>query len=125
MAIEFDELSNRVIKCALEVHSQLGPGLLEVTYEQCLAYEMRAAEIPFELQKPLPVRYKSVLLDCGHRLDVVVANQLIVELKSVDALLPLHEAQLLTYLKLSGIHIGLLINFNTPHLRDGIKRRVL
>jgi len=125
MAIEFDELSNRVIKCALEVHTQLGPGLLESTYEQCLAHELMLADIPFELQKPVPVRYKGVLLDCGYRLDIVVAERLVVEIKSVEALLPVHEAQLLTYLKLSGIHVGLLINFNMAHLRDGIKRRVV
>jgi GxxExxY protein len=123
--IEFDPLSNRVIGRALEVHSQLGPGLLESAYTQCLAHELRLAEIPFELEFPVPVPYKGIQLDCGYRLDLLVDHQLIVELKSVDALLPIHEAQLLTYLKLAHAHVGLLINFNTVHLRDGIKRLVL
>ena len=123
--IEFDPLSNRVIGCAGEVHSALGPGLLESAYQQCLAHEFTTAGIPFELERPLPVAYKGIHLDCGYRLDFVIDQRLVLELKSVDALLPIHEAQLLTYLKLSGIHVGLLINFNTPHLRDGIKRMVL
>jgi GxxExxY protein len=123
--IEFDPLSSRGIACALEVHTALGPGLLESAYEQCLAHELTVTGIPFELQHPLPVTYKGVHLDCGYRLDFVIDQQLVLELKSVDALLPIHEAQLLTYLKLSGIHVGLLMNFNTIHLRDGIKRMVL
>jgi GxxExxY protein len=122
--VEFDPLSNRVIACALEVHSALGPGLLESAYEQCLAHELRSAGIPFELQQPMPVPYKGILLDCGYRLDFVLDGQLIIELKSVETLLPIHEAQLLTYLKLSKIRVGLLMNFNTVHLRDGIKRMV-
>jgi GxxExxY protein len=122
---EFDGLSQQVIGCALEVHTQLGPGLLESAYEQCLAHELRSAGLNFELQRPLPVAYKGVLLDCGYRLDIVVEDRLIAELKSVDALLPIHEAQLLTYLKLARIPVGLLINFNVVHLRDGIRRKVL
>ena len=94
---EFDELSQQVIGCALEVHTQLGPGLLESAYEQCLAHELRSAGLAFELQRPLPVPYKGILLDCGYRLDLVVESRLIVELKSIDELLPIHEAQLLTY----------------------------
>ena len=123
--MEFDALSNRVIGCALEVHRNLGPGLLESTYEQCLAHEFRMADMPFKLQYPLPVEYKGVKLDCGYRIDLLVDASLIVELKSVDRLLPIHQAQLLTYMKLSGISIGLLINFNVEYLKQGIKRMVL
>ena len=122
---EFDELSHRVIGCALEVHRLLGPGLLESTYEQCLAHELRQAGIPFRLQAPLPVEYKGVHLDCGYRVDLLVDDRLILELKAVDRLAPIHEAQLLTYLKLAGIKTGLLINFNVKRLKDGIKRMVL
>ena len=123
--MEFDALSNRVIGCALEVHRNLGPGLLESTYEQCLAHEFRMADMPFKLQYPLPVEYKGMKLDCGYRIDLLVDDSLIVELKSVDRLLPIHQAQLLTYMKLSGISIGLLINFNVEYLKQGIKRMVL
>jgi len=123
--IKFDELSKRVIRCALEVHRVLGPGLLESTYEQCLAYELSLLKIPFKLQYPLPVNYKEIKLDCGYRIDLLVDDRLIVELKSVEKLLPIHQAQLLTYMKLSGISIGLLINFNVRFLKHGIKRMVL
>ena len=123
--MEFDELSNKVIGCALEVHRNLGPGLLESTYEQCLAYEMKVAGMAFKLQHPLPVEYKNIKLDCGYRIDMLVDNSIIIELKSVDKILPIHQAQLLTYMKLAGISIGLLINFNVNYLKDGIKRMVL
>ena len=123
--MEFDELSNKVIGCALEVHRNLGPGLLESTYEQCLAHEMKVADMRFKLQHPLPVEYKGIKLDCGYRIDLLVDDSIIVELKSVDKILPIHQAQLLTYMKLSGISIGLLINFNVKYLKDGIKRMVL
>jgi GxxExxY protein len=123
--VEFDKLSNRVIGCAIEVHKNLGPGLLESTYRRCLAYELSQAGIAFETESPLPVDYKGVKLDCGYRLDLVVDGKLIVELKSVDELLPVHKAQLLTYLKLSGIEVGLLINFNVRYLRNGIQRLVM
>ena len=123
--MEFDALSNKVIGCAIEVHRNLGPGLLESTYEQCLAHELKIAEIPFKLQFPLPVEYKGIKLDCGYRIDLFVDNSLIVELKSVDNVLPIHQAQLLTYMKLSGIKIGLLMNFNVQYLKSGIKRMVL
>ncbi len=123
--MKFDELSNQVIGCALEVHRNLGPGLLESTYEQCLAYELRTASIPFKLQHPLPVEYKSINLDCGYRIDVLVDDTIILELKSVDKILPIHQAQLLTYMKLANISTGLLINFNVKYLKDGIKRMVL
>jgi len=123
--MKFDQLSNQVIGCALEVHRNLGPGLLESTYEQCLAYELNTAGIPFKLQYPFPVEYKSIKLDCGYRIDVLVDDTIILELKSVDKILPIHQAQLLTYMKLAGISIGLLINFNVNYLKDGIKRMVL
>lgn len=123
--MEFDELSNKVIGCAIEVHRNLGPGLLESTYEQCLAHELKIEGMPFKLQYPLPVEYKGIKLDCGYRIDLLVDNSLIVELKSVDNVLPIHQAQLLTYMKLSGIKIGLLMNFNAKYMKNGIKRMVL
>jgi len=123
--LEFDALSNRVIGCAIEVHRHLGPGLLESAYEQCLAHELKVADIPFRLQHAVPVEYKGVHLDCGYRIDVLVDDKIIVEVKSVDALAAVHQAQLLTYMKLAGIPIGLLINFNVRVLKDGIKRMVL
>lgn len=123
--MKFDELSNRVIGSALRVHRELGPGLLESTYEQCLCYELANAGIQFERQKELPVRYQGNDIDCGYRVDLLVDNRLIIELKSVDQLLRIHEAQLLTYMKLSCIQVGLLINFNSVLLREGIKRFVL
>ncbi len=122
---ERDPLTDRVIGLAIEVHRGLGPGLLESAYEECLCYELSQNEIQFRRQVPLPVRYKSVNLDCGYRMDIVVQEELVLELKTVERLLPVHEAQLLTYLKLSGIHTGLLLNFNTSVLKDGIRRLVL
>jgi GxxExxY protein len=122
--MKFDELSNKVIGCALKVHRELGPGLLESTYEQCLCYELSQVGINFERQKELPVKYQNVMIDCGYRIDLLVEGKLIVELKSVDTLQRIHEAQLLTYMKLAQIGIGLLINFNSVLLRDGIKRLV-
>jgi GxxExxY protein len=123
--LKFDKLSSLVIGCAIEVHKNLGPGLLESTYEQCLAYEIKSSNIPLKLQHPLPVEYKGIKLDCGFRIDMLVDNKIIVELKSVDAILPIHQAQLLTYMKLSGIRIGLLMNFNVKYMKTGIKRMVL
>ena len=123
--MEFDALSNQVIGCAIRVHHELGPGLLESTYEQCLGYELGLAGIEFKLQLPLPVRYKGLLLDCGYRIDVLVQDMLILELKSVEAILAVHQAQVLTYMKLSGIKTGLLVNFNVAQLKSGIKRFVL
>ncbi|MCG7991868.1 MAG: GxxExxY protein [Candidatus Thiodiazotropha lotti] len=123
--MEFDELSNRVIGCALEVHRELGPGLLESTYEQCFAHELKLNSIRFKLQHPQPVNYKGVRLDCGYRADILIEDKLIIELKSVDAIKGIHEAQLLTYMKLAGFRTGLLMNFNVKKLKDGIKRLVL
>ena len=123
--MEFDSLSNRVIGCAIAVHRELGPGLLESAYERCLAYELGLEGIHFLVQHPLPVKYRGIELDCGYRLDLLVEGSLIVELKSVEEVTGLHEAQLLTYLKLSGLALGLLINFNVPRLKHGIRRFVL
>ena len=123
--MEFDELSNRVIGCAIEVHRNLGSGLLESTYEQCLAHELAKAGIPFALQVPVPVQYKGLSLDCGYRIDLLVNGAPIVGLKGVKKLLPIHEEQLLTYMKLARIRIGLLTNFNVKYLKSGIKRMVL
>jgi GxxExxY protein len=117
-----DLLTEKIIGFAIEVHRHLGPGLLESAYEECLCYELSQAGFLLARQVPLPVVYKSVRLDCGYRLDVVVENRVIVELKSVDRLMPIHEAQVITYLKLSGIPTGLLLNFNTAVLREGIRR---
>ena len=123
--MKFDDLSYAVIGCALEVHKLLGPGLLESTYEQCLAHELTMNGILFKLQQPLPVIYKDIKLDCGYRIDLLIENKLIVELKSVEAVKAIHEAQLLTYMKLANISIGLMINFNVQNLKEGIKRYVL
>lgn len=122
--MEINQLTERVIGACIEIHKTLGPGLLESAYEECLCHQLNLAGTHFERQRLLPVAYKGVQLDCGYRLDVVVENKLIVELKSVEALAPIHDAQLLTYLKLSGLTVGLLINFNVPVLRRGIKRIV-
>ena len=116
------ELTEKVIGCAIEVHRLLGPGLLESTYQQCLAHELMLNAIPFRLEAPLPVDYKGAKLDCGYRLDMVVDEQLIVELKAVDQITGLHQAQLMTYMKLSKVSLGLLINFNVTRLVDGVKR---
>jgi GxxExxY protein len=123
--MEFDELSRSVIGCAIEVHRTLGPGLLESTYRQCLAYELSHAQIPFQTEMPLSVRYKNVLLDCGYRIDLLVGGDLIVEVKSVETLLPIHQAQILTYMRLARIPIGLLINFNVTKSRAGLSNSSL
>jgi GxxExxY protein len=119
---EHDPLTEKIIGFAIEVHRQLGPGLLESAYEECLCFEFEHAAIPFRRQVALPIVYKSVRLDCGYRLDVVVDDRVVVELKTVERLMPVHEAQMLTYLKLSGIATGLLINFNSAVLKDGLRR---
>jgi len=121
---EKDPLTGKIIECAIEVHRELGPGLLETAYEKCLCYELQKSGFAVESRIDMPVVYKEVELDCGYRLDVVVNREVILELKTVDKLLPIHEAQLLTYLKLAEIRRGLLLNFNVPCLKDGIKRMV-
>ncbi len=120
-----DELTDSIIGAAISVHRELGPGLLESTYESCLAYELGKKGFAVEKQKSLPVQYKEVALDCGYRIDLLVEGRIIIELKTVDKLLPIHQAQLITYLKLSDCHIGLLINFNELRVKDGIRRFVV
>ena len=122
---QFTELSNKVIGCAIEVHRHLGPGLLESTYQQCLAHELGLNGIDLSVESPLPVVYKDITLDCGYRIDLFVENEIILELKSVEKLLPIHEAQLLTYLKLAHVKQGFLINFNVTQLKEGLKSYVL
>ncbi len=123
-APRINEITRTIIGAAMKVHSALGPGLLESAYEACLLFELHDAGLKAESQVLLPVVYKEVKIDLGYRLDLVVEDSVIVELKSVDAINPVHEAQLLSYLKLSQKHVGLIINFNVVHLKDGIKRLV-
>ena len=124
-ATENDPLTQKVIGFAIEVHRQLGPGLLESAYEECLCYELKQAAVAHKRQVALPVIYKSVRLDCGYRMDIVIEDKVVLELKTVERLMPVHEAQLLTYLKLSRIPVGLLVNFSSAVLRDGLRRLVL
>lgn len=119
-----NEITRSIIGAAMKVHSALGPGLLESAYQACLLFELHGAGLKAEAQVPLPVIYRQVKLDLGYRLDLLVEDSVIVELKSVEAIEPVHKAQLLSYLKLSGKHVGLIINFNVVHLKDGIKRLV-
>ena len=116
------ELTERVICCAIEVHRTLGPGLLESSYQQCLAHELEVQEIPFASEVDLPIDYKGIKLNCGYRLDLMVDGRLIVELKAVDEVSGLHQAQLMTYMKLAKVSLGLLINFNVSRLVDGVRR---
>ena len=120
-----NELTELVIGCAIEVHRALGPGLLESAYEICLCRELTLRGIPFERQVAIPVQYKGVKLDCGYRADLIVDGKILVEVKAVDQLAPIHEAQLLSYLKLTGLKVGFLINFNERVLTHGIRRKVL
>ena len=122
---ESEAAAREVVDAALAVHRALGPGLLESVYETCLCRELSKRGIPFERQRSLPIAYDGLRFEAGLRLDLVVSDQVVVEIKAVEGLVPIHEAQLLTYLKLSGYRIGLLLNFNTVLLKDGIKRRVL
>ena len=119
---DINDLTGEVIGAAIEVHKALGPGLLESAYEECLCHELKLRGIEFERQVDLPIEYKGTKLDCAYRMDIVADDQLIVELKSCESLQPIHQAQLLTYLKLTGLKVGLLINFNVPILKEGIKR---
>ena len=123
--MELDEITQLIIGAAIEVHRALGPGLLESAYQTCLRRELELRGIRFAHEVILPLRYKGVQLDCGYRLDMLVMDSIVVEIKSVESLDPIHEAQLLTYLRLGNWKVGLLINFNVPVLKDGIKRRVL
>lgn len=121
----FSDLSNKVIGCAIEVHKILGPGLLESSYQQCLAHELTINQIEFKLEHPLSVKYKEIHLDCGYRLDFLIEDKIILELKSIEQLKGIHEAQLLTYMKLANIKQGFLINFNVKLLKQGLKSFVL
>ena len=120
-----DQLTELVIGCAIDVHRHLGPGLLESAYETCLAWELEQNNLSVARQLSLPVRYKSIELDCGYRIDLLVEKRLVLELKAIERILPIHEAQLLTYLKLGGYRTGLILNFHSKVLKDGIVRRVL
>ncbi|MGD0468673.1 MAG: GxxExxY protein [Terriglobales bacterium] len=119
-----DKISHRIIGAAIEVHRHLGPGLLESAYQSCLAFELKQLGLEVEEQKPLPVVYKQVKLDCGYRLDLVVEDEIIVEIKAIEKLLPIHDAQLLSYLRLAKKRAGLLMNFHVPVLKNGLKRIV-
>src|ERR1051325_1593127 len=123
--MEINSLTEIIIGSAIEVHRAIGPGLLESAYEQCLCHELSLRNLSFERQRQLPVKYKGILLDCGYRIDVLVQNLVVVELKAIDRLAPIHDAQLLTHLRLGGWQIGLLINFNVELLVDGIRRKVM
>lgn len=120
-----EELTEKIIGCAIEVHRVLGPGVLESAYEACLEYELKSLGLSVERQRPLPLVYKGLNLDVGFRIDTVVENRVVVEIKAVDSLQPIHEAQLMTYLRLSHIKVGLIINFNVRLLKDGIRRIVM
>jgi GxxExxY protein len=123
--VKFTELAHTVIGSSIEVHKELGPGLLESTYQRCLAHELKLRGIHFQKEHVLPVTYKELQLDCGYRIDLLVENEIIVELKSVEAIMSIHEAQLLTYMKLAEIKHGLLINFNVHILKQGLKSFLL
>ncbi len=123
--LHHEGLTERLIAAAIEVHRHLGPGLLESAYEECYCHELKLQKVSIERQKPLPVEYKGIKLDCGYRMDVVGDQKAVVEIKCVDKILSVHEAQLLTYLKLSGLKVGRIINFHAQYIKDGIKRLVL
>lgn len=125
MTLLYEELTSSILKCAYKVHSALGPGLLESAYEECLHYELDKIGLVSIKQKPMPLVYENKKLDLGYRIDLLVEGKVIIEVKSVDAVNPVHQAQLMTYLKLSGCRIGFLINFNVESLKDGIKRIIL
>ncbi len=120
--MELNQITEKIIGCAIEVHRALGPGLLESAYEECLDFELRSAGLRTQRQCPVPVVYKEVKLDCGYRMDILVEDCVIIELKTVDAFAPVHEAQILTYMKFAHKPIGLLINFNVTLLKNGVKR---
>jgi GxxExxY protein len=120
--VEHNEISGQIVDAAMKVHSSLGPGLLESAYQACLVYELRKRQLQVDFEVALPINYEGVNLDVGYRIDLLVEQNVIVELKSIEKILPIHEAQLLCYLRLSGCRLGLLINFNVVHLKDGIKR---
>ena len=120
--MEINQITEKIIGCAIEVHKKLGPGLLESAYEECLAYELKSAGLTIERQVSVPVVYKEIKLECGYRIDILVEKSVIIELKAIEALAPVHEAQILTYMRFANKAIGLLINFNVTLLKEGIKR---
>ena len=122
--MEINQITEKIIGCTIEVHKNLGPGLLESAYEECLVFELIKAGLRIDRQKPVPVVYKDIKLECGYRIDILVENTVVIELKVVDAINPVHEAQILTYMKFANKSIGLLINFNVTVLKNGIKRFV-
>ncbi len=121
---EHDVVARQIVDAAFAIHKTLGPGLLESVYEQCLAYELRSRSLQVECQVALPVRYRDIQIEIGFRIDLVVNDLILIEVKATERIIPVHEAQLLTYLKLSGKHLGLLINFNVPLIKDGIRRLI-
>ena len=125
MRLKLEKLTEKIIGAAIEVHKALGPGLLESAYQECLCHELSLRGLDFERQQSLPVAYKGVKLDCGYRMDIVVEGKVVIEIKCVDQLLPVHDAQLLTYLRLGGFKVGLLMNFHVAVLKDGLRRKVL
>lgn len=122
--MKLDDLSGEILKCAFTVHTELGPGLLESAYQACLFYELTQAGFGVEKEKPLPLHYKGVTVNCGYRIDLLVEQKIVLELKAVDAIAPIHMAQMITYLKLTNLKLGLILNFNVLSLKDGIKRVV-
>ena len=123
--MEINQITEKIIGCAIEVHKQLGPGLLESAYEECLFYELKNAGLEVKKQLALPLVYKEIKLDAGYRIDLLIENKVIVEIKSVDALAEIHKAQLMTYMKLANIKVGLLMNFNVTKLKEGIIRWII
>jgi GxxExxY protein len=125
MNMEINQITEKIIGCAIEVHKNLGPGLLESAYEECLFYELKNSGLEVKKQLALPLVYKEIKLDAGYRIDLLVENKVIVEIKSVDAIAEIHKAQLMTYMKLANIKVGLLMNFNVTRLKDGIVRWII
>jgi len=125
MGTPINQLTHDVIGASIEVHRHLGPGLLESAYQECLCRELLLRGVPFERERPLPLEYKGIRLECGYRVDILVGGIVVVEVKSVEALAPIHDAQVLTYLRLGGWRVGLLINFNVVVLKNGIHRRIV
>lgn len=123
--MEINKITEKIIGCAIEVHKNLGPGLLESAYEECLCYELNIKGLFFERQRPVPIIYKEIKLNCGYRSDIIVENKVVVEIKSIDSIAPIHEAQMLTYLRFANKKIGLLINFNVTVLKNGLRRFIL
>ena len=120
--MEINQVTEKIIGCAIEVHKKLGPGLLESAYEECLSYELKSVGLAIERQVPIPVVYKDIKLECGYRIDILVEKTVVIELKAIEAFAPVHEAQILTYMKFANKTMGLLINFNVTLLKNGIKR---